>query len=237
MNPPTIFSDRQEQARALADCVAGFVGAAKAASRHVVVALAGGETPRLSYQLLGQKLEEQSAWGAVDFIPTDERLVPPDSPRRNDKMLRETLGENAQFLPPLVQGENPPALDFAVLGMGEDGHIASIFFVPPPNVAEAICKNEICRVNPDHLPESRLTLPMAAFASAEKVILLLAGVEKCHALRKFMVEPKSTIEMTSGRISDPNRKSYRLDERKPVRELFDLRRENGKSEIDIFYAP
>ena len=236
MKPPTIFSDRQEQASALADCVAGFVGAAKAASRRVVVALAGGETPRLSYQLLGRKLEEQSAWDAVDFILTDERLVPLDDLRCNNKMLRKTLGENALILP-LVRGENPPALDFAVLGMGEDGHIASIFFVPPPNVAEAICKNEICRVNPDHLPESRLTLPMAAFASAEKVILLLAGVEKCHALRKFMVEPKSTIEMTSGQISDPNRKSYRLDERKPVRELFDLRRENGKSEIDIFYAP
>ena len=236
MKPPTIFSNRQEQARALADCVAGFVGEAKAALRHVVVALAGGETPCLSYQLLGEKLEEESAWDAVDFILTDERLVPLDDLRCNNKMLRKTLGENALILP-LVRGENPPALDFAVLGMGKDGHIASIFFVPPPNVAEAICKNEICRVNPDHLPESRLTLPMAAFASAEKVILLLAGVEKCHALRKFMVEPKSTIEMTSGQISDPNRKSYRLDERKPVRELFDLRRENGKSEIDIFYAP
>ena len=237
MRPPTIFSNRQEQARALADCVAGFISAAKAASRRVVVALAGGETPRLSYQLLGEKLEEESAWDAVDFIPTDERDVADNHPRRNDKMLRDTLGENAQFLPPLVRGENPPALDFAVLGMGEDGHIASIFFVPPPNVERAICKNEVCHVSLAHLSEDRLTLPMAAFASAEKVILLLAGVEKCHALRKFMVEPKSTIEMTSGRISDPNRKSYRLDERKPVRALFDSRRENGKSEIDIFYAP
>ena len=236
MKPPTIFSSRQEQARALADCVAGFVGAAKAASRRVVVALAGGETPRLSYQQLGQKLEEQSAWNAVTFILTDERLVPLDDQRCNNKMLRETLGENA-LISPLVRGENPPALDFAVLGMGEDGHIASIFFVPPPNVERAICKNEICHVSLAHLSENRLTLPMAAFASAEKVILLLAGVEKCHALRKFMVEPKSTIEMTSGRISDPNRKSYRLDERKPVRELFDLRRENGKSEVEVFYAP
>ena len=236
MKPPTIFSSRQEQARALADCVAGFIGAAKAALRHVVVALAGGETPRLSYQQLGQKLEEQSAWNAVTFILTDERLVPLDDQRCNNKMLRETLGENA-LISPLVRGENPPALDFAVLGMGEDGHIASIFFVPPPNVERAICKNEICHVSLAHLSENRLTLPMAAFASAEKVILLLAGVEKCHALRKFMVEPKSTIEMTSGRISDPNRKSYRLDERKPVRELFDLRRENGKSEVEVFYAP
>ena len=237
MKPPTIFSNRKEQARALADCVAGFVGEAKAALRRVVVALAGGETPRLSYQLLGEKLEEESAWGAVDFIPTDERLVPPDSPRRNDKMLRETLGENAQFLPPLVRGENPPALDFAVLGMGEDGHIASIFFVPPPNVEGAICKNEICRVNPDHLPESRLTLPMAAFVSAEKVILLLAGDEKYRALTEFMAESKSTVKFICGRVGDPDRKSYSPDTRKPVRVLFDLRRENGKSEIDIFYAP
>ena len=236
MKPPTIFSNRKEQARALADCVAGFVGEAKAALRHVVVALAGGKTPRLSYQLLGQKLEEQSAWNAVTFILTDERLVPLDDQRCNNKMLRETLGENA-LISPLVRGENPPALDFAVLGMGEDGHIASIFFVPPPNVERAICKNEICHVSLAHLSENRLTLPMAAFVSAEKVILLLAGDEKYRALTEFMAESKSTVKFICGRVGDPDRKSYSPDTRKPVRELFDLRRENGKSEVEVLYAP
>ena len=200
MKPPTIFSDRQEQARALADCVAGFVGEAKAASRRVVVALAGGETPRLSYQLLGQKIEEESAWGAVDFIPTDERDVADNHPRRNDKMLRETLGENARILPleSFLKNEDTPKIDFAILGMGEDGHIASIF---PDGV------------NP---PEARFTLPLETFVAVDKAALLITGKNKNDALHRFLAAAESNI---------------------PVRVLFDLRRENGKREIDIFYAP
>ena len=171
MRPPTIFSNRQEQARALANCVAGFIGAAKAASRRVVIALAGGETPRLSYQLLGEKLEEESAWGAVDFIPTDERDVADNHPRRNDKMLRETLGENARILPlesflksedtPKIvfkghgafQGaqtfklSDVPRIDFAILGMGEDGHVASIFpdGINPPEARPYFAFGNFCR--------------------------------------------------------------------------------------------
>ena len=222
MRPPTIFSNRQEQARALANCVAGFIGAAKAASRRVVIALAGGETPRLSYQLLGEKLEEESAWGAVDFIPTDERDVADNHPRRNDKMLRETLGENARILPlesflksedtPKIvfkghgafQGaqtfklSDVPRIDFAILGMGEDGHVASIF---PDGI------------NP---PEARLTLPLETFVAVDKAALLITGKNKNDALHRFLAAAESNI---------------------PVRVLFDLRRENGKSEIDIFYAP
>ena len=175
MNPPTIFSDRQEQARALADCVAGFVGAAKAASRRVVVALAGGETPRLSYQLLGQKLEEQSAWDTVDFIPTDERDVADNHPRRNDKMLRETLGKNARILSieSFLKSEGVPKIDFAILGMGEDGHIASIFPVG---------------INP---PEARLTLPLETFIAVDKAVLLITGKNKNAALHRFLTAAES----------------------------------------------
>ena len=225
------FDDRSQQAQALATRVADFVGKAKAESRHVVVALAGGGTPRLSYQLLGQKLEEKSAWGAVDFILTDERLMPLDDSRCNDKMLHETLGENALILP-LVRGKNAPALDLAVLGMGEDGHIASIF-----SLSRSFNAPEIYLVKPGSPLENRLTLPMAAFVSAEKVILLLAGDEKYRALTEFMAESKSTVKFICGRVGDPDRKSYSPDTRKPVRVLFDLRRENGKSEVEVFYAP
>ena len=175
MKPPTIFSGNQEQARALADCVAGFVGAAKAASRRVVVALAGGETPRLSYQLLGRKLEEESAWDAVDFIPTDERNVPDNHPRRNDKMLRETLGDNARVLPleSFLKSEDAPKIDFAILGMGEDGHIASIF---PDGI------------NP---PEARLTLPLETFIAVDKAVLLITGKNKNAALHRFLTAAES----------------------------------------------
>ena len=222
MKPPTIFSGRQEQASALTDCVAGFVGEAKAASRRVVVALAGGETPRLSYQLLGEKLEEKSLWDAVDFIPTDERDVADNHPRRNDKMLRETLGENARILslesflksedaPKIVfkghgtfQGaqtfklSDVPRIDFAILGMGEDGHVASIF---PDGI------------NP---PEARLTLPLETFIAVDKAVLLITGKNKNAALHRFLTAAESNT---------------------PVRELFYWRHENGKREPEVFYAP
>jgi 6-phosphogluconolactonase len=206
---------------------------ALASRERFTVALAGGSTPRRCYELLGaDPLRAQVDWGKVDFFWGDERAVAPDHPDSNYRMAREALlsklaidprrvhrieGERADLTESardyeaaiarafgVAVGGPPPVLDLVMLGMGPDGHTASLF----PRTAAL--REEVRWVTANHVPSlgaERLTLTTPILNRAANVVFLVAGAEKAGVLvdvlegpRDPELLPSQLIRPTSGRL-------------------------------------
>lgn len=159
------------------------------------LALAGGSTPRKLYRALA---EEPYPWEEVEVFFGDERCVPPDHPDSNFRMAREALlarvparvhrmpGETcdaAGYERVLREALGPgvPALDLAFLGLGEDGHTASLF---PGDPALEERERLVVRVErPDH---PRLTLTYPVLNAAGLAVFLVSGPSKRGALMRLL---------------------------------------------------
>ncbi len=190
------YDDEAEWAEAVAGDIAFLIEQALEARGRAFIALPGGDSPWPALEKLAKAKIE---WADVTIIPTDERLVPPTDPRSNvGRLARLFLPLKARVVP-LAAGETDATaagraadtrladldwpLDLALLGVGEDGHIASIF--PGPDYDAAMNGPNARRalgVHPDPMPAAmpvdRVTLTRAALASARVVTLLLRGKAK-----------------------------------------------------------
>lgn len=192
----------------LADRLAAWVAARlkEAVARRGVafLAVSGGSTPRLFFEALsGRDLD----WAKVVVTLVDERFVPPSSPRSNQKLVETHLlrgsATAATFLPLHNKADSaehaariasealsaaPWPLDVAVLGMGADGHTASMF--PDAPDLEALLDPEAPRiVEAVHAPsagEPRLTLTLPNIVSARSLVLHIEGQEKRRVLERAL---------------------------------------------------
>jgi 6-phosphogluconolactonase len=174
---------------------------AAVAQRGGHIAVSGGSTPRPAYT---RAADIEPDWSRVALWFADERCVPPDDARSNYRLVRETLLDGVPF-PPIVHrvhGELPPEeaaleydaiadglrLDAALLGIGPDGHTASLF----PN-APALDARERSAVSAQPGLEPwvpRVTLTIPILSSAPLVIFLVCGEDKAEAVeRAFGGEP------------------------------------------------
>jgi 6-phosphogluconolactonase len=163
-------------------------------ARPRTLVLAGGETPRPVYQRLAR---EPHHWDGTEVFFSDERCVPPHDAASNFYMASRAL---LSFVPAHVHrmpGEtcdaaayedelrgffaDRPEFDFAFLGLGADGHTASLF---PGDAALEERERWVVKVaRPDH---DRLTLTLPVLSAARLVVFLVAGAEKRDALRRMM---------------------------------------------------
>lgn len=169
------------------------------------LALAGGTTPQELYRYLSKS--DAPEWQRTEFYFGDERSVPPDHPDSNFRMVRETLlaplgiAEASVHrihaeLPPheaaeryletlqkLPQENHLPRFDLVLLGMGADGHIASLFPGSPllDEEEEPFGANYI-----DKLESWRLSLTLPAINSARHIILLVSGSKKADIVRHVL---------------------------------------------------
>ena len=142
------LADRGSLAKRAAETIAQVIDLTLAEQDRVQIALSGGSTPEATYRLLGQ---EHLAWDRVDLLMGDERYVPADDPLSNARMVRGSLmaegpGQHACFHPvptdgadvtsdvarfnsslEHICGSTPPQFDLILLGLGDDGHTASLF--------------------------------------------------------------------------------------------------------------
>jgi len=199
---------------ALADAVADHVVdvVARALDRRGVahVALAGGSTPRAINALLSAPpRRERVRWNEVVFWFGDERCVAPDDDESNYKMNRETLLDPLGIAPERVhrmRGEDDPGaaaadydvimrrelgdaphLDLVLLGMGPEGHTASLF----PGTVAAIDKHALAIAHyVPQLDRWRLTMTPHAINSARHVAFAIAGAAKADALHAVLEGPR-----------------------------------------------
>ena len=144
------------------------------------IAMAGGSTPGKVLALLaGQNLD----WAGTTIVPTDDRQVPADHPASNLGALRKAfVGTAAQILP-LIEGERPAKFDLVWLGMGEDGHVASLF----PRMCALPRKRRMVMATtpiplPPEAPFPRLSLNRKALAATAEIILVVTGAAKRRVL-------------------------------------------------------
>ena len=154
--------------------------------------LAGGTTPKRCYELLAE-LDVQ--WGRVSVLFGDERCVPPDHPDSNYRMVKESLldrvapatvyrmpaelgpDEGADAYAEVVANVAP--LDLVLLGVGEDGHVASLFPGHPLLRASGLTAG--IRDSPKPPPE-RVTLTLEAIRDAGRVLIIATGAGKADAV-------------------------------------------------------
>ena len=208
----TVLDDAAALAAAAADHFVEVVRAALSARGSAHVALAGGSTPRAVNALLTAAPRRGAVdWSRVVFWFGDERCVPPDDPQSNYKMNRETLLDplgidrhrvhrmRGEDDPPAAAADydavllaalgDPPRLDLIMLGMGPDGHTASLF----PGTVKAIDKSKRCIAH--YVPQLdtwRITLTPLAINAARSVAIAAGGAEKADALHAVLEGPRQT---------------------------------------------
>ena len=140
------------------------------------IAVAGGSTPSRVFALLAQRNLD---WTGTTMIPTDDRQVPHDHPSSNFGKLRSVLGHTGATLLPLEEGQKIKPFDLVWLGMGEDGHVASLF---PRMCALPSVKPRVIATLPKPLPPeapfARLSLNRQALAATRATILVATGPAK-----------------------------------------------------------
>jgi 6-phosphogluconolactonase len=177
---------------AVAAATAGLVADAVAGGVRTLV-LAGGSTPRRAYQLLARRA---LPWGRVAVLFGDERCVPPDDLESNYRMAREVLldqvhpgtvhrmageldQEEAAALYDAIAASLSP-LDLVLLGMGPDGHTASLF---PGNPALGAGGHAVAVHDAPKPPPERLSLTLGALREARRVVVVVTGADKAEGLR------------------------------------------------------
>ncbi len=220
-----IFSDKGAVAREAADLFTQIALDSVAKRGRFLVALSGGSTPKAMYSLLADAPYASTVpWSSTHVFWGDERLVPPDDPGSNyyhaSKLLLEHVpipGKNIHR----VKGEQPaeetmqdmvdhlgnlasadrqwPRLDLIMLGMGSDGHTASLFpgskSVEDPGVIVKIVTAEY-----EDRPSNRLTMTPLIINDARQILFLVTGANKAEALATVLRGPQNWEKWPAQRI-------------------------------------
>lgn len=190
----------EDPAGACATHLAACLRAALVHSERASLAVCGGSTPGPTYRQLAA---EDLDWARVDVFFGDERCVPPDHVDSTFRLIEEQLLAGIQGPPPRVlrmHGEDtdyasaaeayadllPPQLDLALLGMGPDGHTASLFPGDPALLERTASVLPVLSPKP---PPRRLTLTPPVFAAAHERVMLVTGAGKASMVRLALEGP------------------------------------------------
>jgi 6-phosphogluconolactonase len=216
-----IVADPDALAEAAAVRFVETVAAAANERGHAFVALSGGSTPKRMGKLLASPaFREQVAWDRLDLFWGDERWVPLDSPESNaGEALRDFIGRTP--IPPARVHPFPtdlatpadaaaayestlreafgmtdgvPRFDLIFLGMGDDGHTASLF----PHTKALAARDRLATANfVPKLAADRLTLTVPVFDAGREVVFLVSGAGKADTLRQVLEGPDDPERLPS----------------------------------------
>ena len=217
----TVYRDAADLEQNVAEEIANVMTAAINDRGVCLVALSGGETPRQIYQRLGKDpLKDRVNWNLVHLFFSDERSVPPNDPQSNYNMVERSLLSKIDIPRHNVhriKGELAPSLaaqeyekelkstfadtqgrlDLLLLGVGEDGHTASIF--PSTDVVDE--QSALVRsVKNPNLNIDRVTLTFPILNNAREIRILVSGKNKSSIVQRVLHTPKPTKDLPATMI-------------------------------------
>ena len=152
------------------------VALARAGGGRIAIAVPGGSTP---FPILAELTRAALDWRRIAVWPGDDRIVAEDHPASNVGRIRALLEPAGAVIVPLAEGLVPPHFALAWLGMGNDGHIASLFPNTDPRADDPA---RLRRLTPDPLPPEapfdRLSLTMPALLDSDALLFVVRGAEK-----------------------------------------------------------
>jgi 6-phosphogluconolactonase len=212
-----IYEDIYEAVNELAKKITEIIN--KSLNEFITVGLSGGSTPGYLFNKLSNTYNNTIAWHKIKFFWVDERCVPPDDQESNYRLAKEQLfdyipvsnnqifrikGEVApeaakESYSNIIMNEIPqhygtPQFDILLLGMGTDGHTASIF----PNRPDILNSGNISEIalHPKSL-QKRITLTGRTIINAKNKLFLVSGTNKAQALLKALIEKDEQLPVTS----------------------------------------
>ncbi|MFL6173438.1 MAG: 6-phosphogluconolactonase [Marmoricola sp.] len=219
-----VFADPEALAEAVAERFLTRVSAAQAEGRAPDIALTGGTVAHLVHQKIAAKAgEHRIDWTSVVFWFGDERFVPADSPDRNDLQARadfldavgatrvnaipaategSSASEAAEAYSAALRADGSGEFDLVMLGMGPDGHVASLF----PGYPQLDDHDHIAIAveNSPKPPPARVSLTFDALNRARAVWFLVTGAEKAEAVQRAWAFDGSVQETPARGISGPS---------------------------------
>ncbi len=186
-----LFESRGSLCSALATDVANALQHHVRTKGSACLAVSGGTTPKLFF---GPLPRIDIPWSKITVTLVDDRQVPETSPRSNAKLVRDNLLQNlaagaSSFLLRNPDAENVATLDVVVLGMGTDGHTASLF-PGGDHLVEALDPTEkrVMEISAPAAGEPRLTFTLPALLEASLLCLHIEGQEKREVRNKALAE-------------------------------------------------
>lgn len=161
---------------AIATWFAARLRSALAISTEIAVTVPGGSTP---FPIFERLVAEDLPWPRIAVWPGDDRIVAEDHPASNVGKIRARLEPAGARIVPLTEDATPPHFAIAWLGMGGDGHIASLFPNTDPQVDDVL---PVRRLTPDPLPPEapfdRVSLTIPSLIDSDEIVFVIRGADK-----------------------------------------------------------
>ena len=231
-----IFGTPQELAETFASGIVDRIKRTGKKKSLFTIALSGGNTPKLLFKVLADKYKESVDWSVVNFFWVDERCVPPGNPESNYGMTRQILFSNI-IVPEnnihRIRGEEDPdneakkyseeivantksknmmpIFDLIILGMGEDGHTASIF----PGKLKLLNSNRFyeATIHPGS-GQKRITMTGKVINNASEVIFIVTGTNKASVVGSIFNKDAESVNFPAAYIAPAHGKlTWLLDEK------------------------
>ena len=239
MRETRTFPDIQALSEAAAEEIVGLARESVAARGRFSIALAGGSTPRRTYELLGTRHRDDIDWSKTTVVYGDERFVPADDPRNNHRMVREAFLDRVPIPADHVHAVSTTArsvdeaaelyertlrtaldsptsdasvtVDVALLGVGPDGHTASLFPGSPALVEHT---RWVVPVDaPTHVQPAvpRVTTTLPFLDAARAVIFLVAGADKRGVIGEILSGDAASRRYPAAMVTPRGRFLWMID--------------------------
>jgi 6-phosphogluconolactonase len=219
-----VYPDLGVLSRGAAEQLVELVHASLTERIHFSLVLAGGKTPRTLYRLFATEYRDRIPWARVHFFWSDERYVPPEDVESNYHLVRESLlnhiplpALNVHPMPTLQSdpdesakeyeatlrtffSDQRPEFDLILLGVGTDGHCASLF---PGSPALRERDRWVVSTRAPIKPQFRLSLTLPALNSARNIFFLVSGEEKREIVQSILQHPEQAEKLYPAAIVRP----------------------------------
>ncbi len=220
-----VYPNKEKLVVATAERVINLIGQAIQEHGLCNIALAGGNTPREVYSILAENsYRDRVDWNGLHIFWGDERMVPPEHQDSNFRMVQQTLLEHisipdgnvhrirgeitpeqaAREYAELLHNhfrEDSPHFDLILLGIGEDGHTASLF---PDTDAIEECERHAVAVFVPGLNTWRVTLTLPVLNAAREVIFLVSRSSKSNIIQRIMSVKQPTKDLPATMVNPEN---------------------------------